>query len=79
MPQLEYFLVSQDYAIDQFTNRVCIFNIVENIEISQFPNTMSVTAISAWNRVGGEEGQNFQLVLAATTLFPVTGERNGRA
>lgn len=69
MPQLEYFLVAESYAIDQFTNRISIFNVVEEVRGPQFPYRLNFAAISAWNAQEGDEGQDFQ----ATLLVWVTG------
>lgn len=64
MPQLEYFLVSESHSVDQHTNRVSIFNVLEEIRPErQFPIVISFVAISGWNIEQGDENVDYQATL----------------
>lgn len=65
MPQLEYYLVCEGYSADQFTNRVSLFNVLEQINIAGFPGVFpqSVCAIASWNMAEEELGRDFQALL----------------
>ena len=61
MPALEYFLVAESVSVDQTTNQVSIFNIIEDIHVPEFPAVLpQVAAVCAWNMPGTEMGQDFQ-------------------
>jgi hypothetical protein len=63
MPQLEYFLASESCAIDSQTNRVSIFNVLEEIQAAGFPTLMpGVVAMAVWNAEPGDEQRDFQAV-----------------
>ena len=66
MPQLEYFLVAESAAVDQFTNRVSIFNVLESVR-GQIPSQFQSIAISAWNREAGDEDIDFQVQVRILT------------
>src|ERR1019366_5438378 len=68
MPHLEYFIVAESLAIDAQTNRVSIFNVLEDVQTPFFPvNIQNVTAIAVWNADPGDEHQDFQAVFLVST------------
>lgn len=50
MPRLEYFLVANSTSIDQITNRVSIFNVLEDLTPGKLPFAVEFVAISSWHR-----------------------------
>jgi hypothetical protein len=61
MPHLEYFVVAESFAIDGSTNRVSVFNVLEDISTSAFPTTFpSLVAIASWNAEPGDDARDFQ-------------------
>jgi hypothetical protein len=76
MPKLEYFLVCESCSIDQATNRISLFNIIEEVQ-SGPPSSgdgmpiAQMVAVSCWNREDGDEDQDFQLTLR---VHPPEGE-----
>ena len=70
MPTLEYFLICESISTDQETNRVSLFNVLEDLQVlasesppqPQLPVSQFV-AVSCWNREVGDEGQDFQAML----------------
>lgn len=67
MPKLEYFVVCESISVDRETNRVSLFNIVEDIQpLTKGENghiIAQMVAISAWNREPGDEDKDFQLIV----------------
>lgn len=68
MPKLEYFLVCESCSIDQATNRISLFNIIEEIQSGPSPSPDAVpiaqmVAVSCWNRVDDDAGRDLQLTL----------------
>jgi hypothetical protein len=70
MPRLEYFLVCESISTDQETNRISLFNVLEDLQILSpgLPNpptlpVASFVAVSCWNRDPGDEDQDFQATL----------------
>ena len=62
MPKLEYFLVSESVSVDQGTNRVSLFNILEEVTANKFPvDIPQVVVTSAWNREIGDEDIDYQV------------------
>jgi hypothetical protein len=58
MPSLEYFLVARSVVIDQFTNAVSVFSIVDEIVPKKLPATfMRLTALIGLNVEKDELGQ----------------------
>lgn len=53
MPDLEYFVVAESVSIDRDTNRVSLFNVVEEIVASPVP--FPVVAVSGWNLTAEEQ------------------------
>lgn len=69
MPKLEYFLVCESVSVDRETNRVSLFNVIEDIckvkpgaEASS-PLVVNLVAVSCWNREEGDENKDFQAIL----------------
>ena len=62
MPKLEYFLVSESVSVDQGTNRVSLFNILEEFRPNQFPTSIPQAIVtSAWNYESGDENIDYQV------------------
>ena len=53
MPELEYFVVAESVSIDRDTNRVSLFNVVEEIFTSVVP--FPFVAVSGWNLTADEQ------------------------
>jgi hypothetical protein len=66
MPKLEYFVVCDSISIDQQTNRVSLFNIVEDLQPVgpgiQSDIIAQLVAVSSWNKVPEDEGKDFQVI-----------------
>ena len=61
MAKLEYFLVAQDVSVDQRTNCISLFHIIEEIAVPQIPvNWHQMIAVSAWNPEEGDQEKDFQ-------------------
>jgi hypothetical protein len=66
MPSLEYFVVARSVVIDQFTNAVSVFSIVDEIVPRKLPATfMRLTALIGLNVEQDEWGQqaSYRVVL----------------
>jgi len=64
MPKLEYFIVSEGASTDIFTNRVSLFNVVEQIKSKDFPVVLpQVVATTAWNKEAADTDLDFQASL----------------
>ena len=70
MPTLEYFLVCESMSTDQETNRVSLFNVLEDLQVlppETAPQKQLIVphfaAISCWNREHGDEDKDFQAIL----------------
>ena len=63
MPRLEYFIVAESYALDSQTNRVSIFNVLEDVKAPHFPAHISLVAIASWNAEPGDQEREFQTSL----------------
>ena len=69
MPKLEYFLVCESVSVDRETNRISLFNVIEDIhrvkpgtEISS-PLVFNFVAVSCWNKLESDEDTDFQATL----------------
>lgn len=61
MPHLEYFLVAESVSVDQVTNRVSIFNVVEEVTIPNFPCKLpNLVAVAMWEAKEGDADRDFQ-------------------
>jgi hypothetical protein len=68
MPKLEYFVVCESIAVDRETNRVSLFNILEDIQpvTGDFVGPIispQMVVVSAWNKETGDDGQDFQAIM----------------
>lgn len=67
MARLEFFIVSEDMSIDQFTNRLSLFNILEELAIPALPFVLpSAIAVSLWMMEAGDDELDFQCLLRVT-------------
>lgn len=72
MPSLEYFLVAEDLAVDQTTNRLSLFNVLDSFQAARFPLLIpKCAAVALWKKEAADEGRDFQSVVRITTS---TGE-----
>ena len=70
MPTLEYFLICESMSTDQETNRVSLFNVLEDLQVrmadtshkQQVP-VAQLVAVACFNRELGDEDQDFQATL----------------
>ncbi len=68
MPQLELLLVSESLSIDQATNEVSAFGILEELNAVAFPATVPrVSVLSIWRPEAGDVDKDWQMVLRVTT------------
>jgi hypothetical protein len=67
MPKLEYFVVCESVSVDRETNRISLFNVVEDLRPVRNGETghpvHQFVAVSAWNREPGDEGKDFQAIV----------------
>jgi hypothetical protein len=64
MPKLEYFVVSESVSVDQTTNRVSLFNVLEDVRSPEFPVTIpQIVATTAWNREPSDGDIDYQTML----------------
>lgn len=69
MAHLEFFLVSKEISVDQQTNRMSLFNVIEQLVSPEFPFPLPfATAVSLWVAENGDVGQDFQCILR--TVLP---------
>jgi hypothetical protein len=62
--RLEYFLIAEDAVIDQRTNNVSIFNVLEQINVSTLPITLpKIAAVTLWEAQEGDAENDFQAKL----------------
>jgi hypothetical protein len=67
LPSLEYFIVAEDTAVDQPTNRLSVFNTIEGIKAPGFPLLIAkCSVIALWKKETDDEGRDFQTVLRVT-------------
>ncbi|HAY23282.1 MAG TPA: hypothetical protein DCY27_14190 [Desulfobacterales bacterium] len=64
MAHMEFFLVAEDLSVDQQTNRLSLFNIIEQLTGCNFPFPLPfAAAVSLWVAEDGDESQDFQCIL----------------
>lgn len=61
MPELEYFLVAESVSTDKETNRISVFNVLE--EIPRAGVLPQCVATSCWRIEPEDEGKDFQVTL----------------
>ena len=84
MPRLEYFLVAEATSVDQGTNKISIFNVIEELRSPQWPATVPVmTAVGALEASEEDKGKEFQAIvrvsgdaLSEPRDFPLNFELN---
>ncbi len=65
MPKLEYFLVAESVSVDQQTNRISFFNVVEQVNVPVFPFTIpQIVAVASWNTEEGDAKRTFRPLCA---------------
>ncbi len=67
MPNLEYFLVCESISTDQETNRVSLFNVLEDLQVLAQGHAgillSQLIAVSCWNHEPDDEGKDFQQIV----------------
>ena len=63
MPKLEYFLVAESVSVDRDTNRVSLFNIVEEVSGSLPARIPALVVVSSWNVLPEDRKREFQVTL----------------
>ena len=67
MPRLDYFVVAQGISVDQSTNSLSIFNVLEELRSPGFPILIPMlSAISVWIPEAEDDGRDFQCILRVT-------------
>lgn len=62
MPKLEYFVVAESVSVDQATNTMSVFHILEEIRAPLFPAVIpKLSAVAHWNAAPDELDQDFQV------------------
>jgi len=68
MAQLDFLVLCESFAVDQATNRLSIFNIVETTVVAGFPVAIpSLAILTVWMRENGDESADFQCRVRLTT------------
>jgi hypothetical protein len=72
MPNLEYFLVAESISVDRSTNRISLFNVLEEIPCVMLtpesasrlqPGILQLAVVSAWNMNPDDSGREFRVEL----------------
>ena len=67
MATLEYFIVAESVSVDQITNRVSIFNVLEEVHPPKLPFAISkLVAVCLWIAEEGDEDRDFQVAFTFT-------------
>jgi len=67
MARLEFFVVSESVSVDQQTNRLSLFNIIEQVASTKFPSVLpAAVAVSMWMAEAGDDVRDFQCTLRFT-------------
>lgn len=67
MPELEYFVVAESVSVDQATNRISLFHVLEEIHSAGFPVVIPRVAVVAhWNAREGDLNTDFQMGVCIT-------------
>ena len=68
MPSLEYFVVAESMSVDQQTNQVSVFNILEEVRTSNLPVVLpQVVCVCTLNLGANDLGQEHHAVLRVRT------------
>ena len=77
MPRLEYFLVADSVSVDQFTNTVSVFHVIEQIRAPKFPvHIPRFACVSSLNIEEEDFGKDFQLTVNIKNPSGKYGEPN---
>lgn len=64
MPSLEYFLVADSVSVDQFTNTVSVFHVIEQLRAPKFPvHIPRFACVSSLNIEEEDFGKDYQLTV----------------
>src|SRR5689334_5142896 len=64
MPRLEYFLAAESISIDQATNRVSLFNVIDELGAPGFPIWVpTIYTVACLERAPGDEQVHFQAMI----------------
>ena len=68
MPEREFFAVAESLSVDQTTNRLSLFNILEEIQVIKLPPGVvavppQFVAVSSWNMAPEDSGKQFRVGL----------------
>jgi hypothetical protein len=67
MARLELFVVSESVSVDQQTNRLSLFNVIEQVASTKFPSVLpAAVAVSMWMADAGDDVRDFQCTLRFT-------------
>jgi len=68
MLQLEYFVVAESVTIDQLTNQVSVFNIIDELRV-KLPLTLGrIVAVASWNAEEADKGNDYQVAVRVTGI-----------
>ena len=77
MPSLEYFLVADSVSVDQFTNTVSVFHVIEQIRAPKFPvHIPRFACVSSLNIEEEGFGKDYQLTVNIKNPSGKYGEPN---
>lgn len=72
MPRLEFFILSHSFSVDQFTDRLSIFDVLTSLHPRRFPAYVPKVAIlSEWEFSEDELGKDFQLTIVINRPKPL--------
>ena len=67
MARLELFVVSEGVSVDQLTNQLSLFSVLEEVRSPDFPFVLpSAAAVSLWMKEAGDNDRDFQCMLRVT-------------
>jgi hypothetical protein len=85
MPQLEYFVAAHGALVDQGTNLVTLYNVLEDVTPRRYPFTMDLTAVAGWRTAPDERHTDYQAIVrlhapgnGAPRDFPANLSTQGR-
>jgi len=68
MPKLEYFIVADSISVDQTTNRMSVFHVLEEVHAPLFPIVIPrLAAVAHWNAEEGDVDRDFQVRIIITS------------
>lgn len=61
---MEFFIIAEEVSVDQQTNRLSLFNVLEQVASPNFPvRLLSALAVSLWMAEEGDDNCEFQCML----------------